>query len=166
MTPERTSTPGVVRWTPSRATCSCRAATIRRWRWPWRASSSAWYQISVAERTLVKISVERARQLDPFSLIANANLARSLYWGHRYDEAIGSYRAVLRLSPGRGGAHAQLGMVLLQKGDAPAALAEIEQEKNETWRMLALPMARGATASVSRTRRALTGSLATGLPNA
>ncbi len=27
------------------------------------------------------------------------------------------------------------------KGDAPAALAEIEQEKNETWRMVALPMA-------------------------
>src|SRR5206468_8130327 len=54
---------------------------------------------------------------------------------------IGSYRALLSVSPGRGGAHAQVGMVLLQKGDAPAALAEIEQEKNEAWGMLALPMA-------------------------
>jgi hypothetical protein len=27
------------------------------------------------------------------------------------------------------------------KGDAPAALAEIEQEKSEVWRMLGLPMA-------------------------
>ena len=31
---------------------------------------------------------ERARELDPFSLIINANLARSLYWARRYDEAI------------------------------------------------------------------------------
>ena len=62
---------------------------------------------------------------------------------------------MLRLSPGRGGAHAQLGMVLLQKGDAPAALTEIEQEKNETWQMVALPMAycalgRGADAEAAR----------------
>ena len=49
----------------------------------------------------------------------------------RYDAAIASYRTVLSLSPGRGGAHSQLGMALLLKGDATAALAEIEQEKNE-----------------------------------
>jgi TolB-like protein/Tfp pilus assembly protein PilF len=78
---------------------------------------------------------------DPVSVVALSNLGAAQCVTGRYDEAIGSYRAVLRLSPGRGGAHAQLGMVLLQKGDAPAALAEIEQEKNETWRMLALPMA-------------------------
>ena len=48
---------------------------------------------------------------------------------------------MLSLSPSRGGAHAQLGTALMQKGDAPAALAEIEQEKNEFWRMISLPMA-------------------------
>jgi TolB-like protein/Tfp pilus assembly protein PilF len=84
---------------------------------------------------------EAAVRRDPVSAATLSNLGAAQCVTGRYDEAIGSYRAVLRLSPGRGGAHAQLGMVLLQKGDAPAALAEIEQEKNETWRMIALPMA-------------------------
>jgi TolB-like protein/Tfp pilus assembly protein PilF len=84
---------------------------------------------------------EAAARRDPISPAALSNLGAAQCATGRYDEAIGSYHAVLRLSPGRGGAHAQLGMVLLQKGDAPAALAEIEQEKNETWRMVALPMA-------------------------
>src|SRR5947209_2931199 len=86
---------------------------------------------------LYEVSARR----DPLSVAALSNLGAAQCATGRYDEAIGSYRAVLRLSPGRGGAHAQLGMVLLQKGDAPAALAEIEQEKNEAWRMMALPMA-------------------------
>ena len=32
-------------------------------------------------------------------------------------------------------------MAMLLKGDAQGALAEIEQEKNETWKMIGLPMA-------------------------
>jgi hypothetical protein len=40
-----------------------------------------------------------------------------------------------------GRAHCQLGMALMQKGDATSALAEIEQEKSEAWRMIGLPMA-------------------------
>lgn len=34
-----------------------------------------------------------------------------------------------------------LGLALLLKGDAASALAEIEQEKTEVWRMIGLPMA-------------------------
>ena len=59
----------------------------------------------------------------------------------RFDAAIASFRTVLILSPGRGNAHAQLGATLLLKGDAPGALAEIEQETAEVWKMLGLPMA-------------------------
>jgi len=40
---------------------------------------------------------ERARQLDPLSLIANANLTRALYWARRYDEAITQARRTLEL---------------------------------------------------------------------
>jgi TolB-like protein/DNA-binding winged helix-turn-helix (wHTH) protein len=42
---------------------------------------------------------ERARELDPFSLIVNANLARSLYWARRYDEAIVQARKTLQMDP-------------------------------------------------------------------
>ena len=58
----------------------------------------------------------------------------------RYDAAIASFRTVLGLSPGRGGARAQLGIALVEKGDAAAALAEIEQEKSEVLRMIGLPL--------------------------
>jgi TolB-like protein/DNA-binding winged helix-turn-helix (wHTH) protein len=42
---------------------------------------------------------ERARDLEPFSLIINANLARSLYWARRYDEAILQAKKTLQMDP-------------------------------------------------------------------
>ena len=42
---------------------------------------------------------ERARDLDPLSLIVNANLARALYWARRYDEAITQARRTQELDP-------------------------------------------------------------------
>jgi tetratricopeptide (TPR) repeat protein len=78
---------------------------------------------------------------DPVNLLALFNLGIDQRSAGRYDAAIASFRTVLSLSPDRGGAHMQLGTSLMQKGDAPAALAEIEQEKTETWRMIGLPMA-------------------------
>jgi tetratricopeptide (TPR) repeat protein len=59
----------------------------------------------------------------------------------RFDAAIASSRTVLSLSPGRGGVNAELGNALLLKGDAQGALAEIEQETSEFWKMIGLPMA-------------------------
>jgi TolB-like protein len=41
----------------------------------------------------------RARDLDPLSLIVNANLTRALYWGRRYDDAIAQARRALELDP-------------------------------------------------------------------
>ena len=78
---------------------------------------------------------------DPVNAHAHANLGTSQRRAGRYDAAIASFRTLLSLSPSRGGAHAQLGTALLLKGDAPAALTEIEQEKSEFWRMVGLPMA-------------------------
>jgi TolB-like protein/DNA-binding winged helix-turn-helix (wHTH) protein/Tfp pilus assembly protein PilF len=45
---------------------------------------------------------QRALQLEPFSLIINANLARGLYWARRYDEAIAQARKTLDLDPSFG----------------------------------------------------------------
>jgi len=42
---------------------------------------------------------EQALQLDPFSLIINANLARSYYWAHRFDDAIIQARKTLQIDP-------------------------------------------------------------------
>jgi len=78
---------------------------------------------------------------DPVNLNVLVNLGYQQRLAGRYDAAIESLRTVLSLSPNRGGAHYGLGMALLLKGDATAALAEIEQEKSEVWRMVGLPMA-------------------------
>ena len=45
---------------------------------------------------------ERARELDPLSVIVNANLARALYRARRYDEAIAQARKTLELDPSFG----------------------------------------------------------------
>jgi tetratricopeptide (TPR) repeat protein len=78
---------------------------------------------------------------DPVNVNALANLGTSQRQAGQFDAAIASFRTVLSLAPGRGGAHFQLGVALLLKGAAPGALAEIEQETSETWKMIGLPMA-------------------------
>jgi len=42
---------------------------------------------------------ERARELDPLSLIVNANLARALYWGRRYEDSIAQAKRTLQIDP-------------------------------------------------------------------
>ena len=46
---------------------------------------------------------QRALELDPLSVIVNANLARALYRARRYDEAIAQARKTLELDPGFAG---------------------------------------------------------------
>jgi TolB-like protein/Flp pilus assembly protein TadD len=78
---------------------------------------------------------------DPVNVSALYNLGFAQRMTGRLDAAIASYRTALSLAPGRGGAHAQLGTALLLKGDAQGALAEIEQEPSEVWKMIGLPLA-------------------------
>jgi len=66
---------------------------------------------------------ERARELDPFSLIINANLLRSLYWGRRYDEAISQAKKTLQMDPKFGVALFWLEGSLRHKGMFKEAVA-------------------------------------------
>jgi TolB-like protein/Tfp pilus assembly protein PilF len=78
---------------------------------------------------------------DPVFVTALFNLAGDQRFAGRLDAAIASYRTVLSLAPGRGAAHANLGIVLLLKSDAQGALTEIEQEPSEVVKMISLPIA-------------------------
>ena len=78
---------------------------------------------------------------DPVNVLVLFNLGITQLWTGRFDASIASFRTVLSLSAGRGGAHYQLGTALLLKGDAVSALTEIEKETSEAWRMVGLPMA-------------------------
>ena len=79
-----------------------------------------------------------ANALDPVSVIGHFNLGAKYLAARRSDEAIASFRAALRLSPGFVNGQAALGLALLQKGDAEAALAEAEKETQEDERLSAL----------------------------
>jgi serine/threonine protein kinase/tetratricopeptide (TPR) repeat protein len=78
---------------------------------------------------------------DPVNVTALFSLGYDQRMAGRLDAAITSVRTVLSLAPGRGAAHAQLGSALLLKGDPQGALAELEQETVDLWKMIGLPMA-------------------------
>src|SRR5438552_12680829 len=70
---------------------------------------------------------KRAIELDPFSLIINADLGTTLMEARRYNDALAQLRATLALDGNFVYAHDILGSVLLLKGDVNAAIAESEK---------------------------------------
>jgi len=98
---------------------------------------------------------------DPVNAIMLPTLGGMYLDAGRYDDAIAHYRTALALSPGFGGAHYGVGIALLLKGHAAAALAEIQQETSEAWRMLGLSMVSHALGR-SRTRLSRRSSASTG----
>jgi tetratricopeptide (TPR) repeat protein len=78
---------------------------------------------------------------DPVNVTSLSNLGAVQIVTGQFDAAIATLRSVLSLSPGRGGEHSLISIAMLLKGDAPAALAEIAQEKSEVFRLIGLPMA-------------------------
>jgi len=73
---------------------------------------------------------------DPLNPTGFGNLGKGYLALGRWDEAIASYRAAQRLSPGRIGIHYFIGVALLLKGDAPAALEETRREEYAILRLL------------------------------
>lgn len=78
---------------------------------------------------------------DPVNTIGHANLGIAYLYAGRLDEAIASIRMALSLSPGFAGAQFAVGVALLLKGDPAGALAAMQQEADESWRRIGLPMA-------------------------
>ncbi|MEY2497662.1 MAG: hypothetical protein QOD12_1218 [Verrucomicrobiota bacterium] len=70
---------------------------------------------------------QRAVELDPLSLIINADLGSTLMIARRYDEAIAQLRRTLALDGNFAYAHWNLGEALYLKGDVKAAIAEYEK---------------------------------------
>jgi len=104
--------------------------------------------------------LEAVVRRDPVNVTALYNLGLAQRWAGRPQLAIASYRTVLSLSPGRGGARYGLGETMLLQGDASAALAEIEQETSEFWRMIGLPMVYHALGQRADSDAALTALIA------
>ena len=70
---------------------------------------------------------QRAVELDPLSLIINADLGSTLMIARRYDDAIAQLRKTLALDGNFAYAHWNLGEALYLKGDVNGAIAEYEK---------------------------------------
>jgi len=79
---------------------------------------------------------------DPVNANARFRLGLSYLRAGRLDEASESYRAVLRLIPGGGIlTNYLLGVALLLDGELDEALQAMQQEGDESWQRIGLPMA-------------------------
>jgi Tfp pilus assembly protein PilF len=71
-------------------------------------------------------AIERARSLEPASLIVNADVAAILYYARRYDDAIVQLHRTIELEPGFVQSHQLLALAYARKGmhkEAAAAMA-------------------------------------------
>jgi TolB-like protein/Flp pilus assembly protein TadD len=95
------------------------------------ATAHQWY----AESGLIPLGrfdeaiaeINRALELDPLSVIINADVGGVLFNARHYDEAIAQLRKTLEMDPGFYYAHWNLGQVLEMKGLTNEAMAEYEK---------------------------------------
>ena len=71
--------------------------------------------------------LKRAQQLDPLSLIINADLGVAFATARRYDESIAQLRKTIEMDPRFYYAHWNLGVALELKGELREALAEYKK---------------------------------------
>src|ERR1700726_4847467 len=93
-------------------------ATAHHW-YAWHLSLSGRYDEAIAE-------MRKAENLDPLSLIINADLAELLVLAHSYDESILQSRKTIEMDPNFALAHNQLAQAYLQKHMYEEAVAELQ----------------------------------------
>jgi TolB-like protein/DNA-binding winged helix-turn-helix (wHTH) protein/Flp pilus assembly protein TadD len=94
-------------------------ATAHHW-YAWHLSLLGRYDEAIAE-------MRKAENLDPLSLIINADLAELLVLAHSYDESIRQSRKTIEMDPNFALAHNQLAQAYLQKHMDDEAVAELQK---------------------------------------
>ncbi len=94
-------------------------ATAHHW-YAWHLSLLGRYDEAIAE-------LKKAENLDPLSLIINADLAELLVIARSYDESIRQSRKTIEMDPNFALAHNQLGQAYLQKHMHDEAVAELQK---------------------------------------
>jgi TolB-like protein/DNA-binding winged helix-turn-helix (wHTH) protein/Tfp pilus assembly protein PilF len=93
-------------------------ATAHHW-YAWHLSLLGRYDEAIVE-------MRKAENLDPLSLIINADLAELLALAHSYDESIRQSRKTIEMDPNFALAHSQLAQAYLQKHMYDEAVAEMQ----------------------------------------
>jgi TolB-like protein/DNA-binding winged helix-turn-helix (wHTH) protein/Flp pilus assembly protein TadD len=87
----------------------------------------AWHLSLLGQYNEAIIEMKKAENLDPLSLIINADLAELLNIAHSYDESIRQSRKTIEMDPNFGLAHNQLGQAYLQKHMPEEAVPELQK---------------------------------------
>jgi len=85
------------------------------------------YLIAMGRFEESKAQMERARELDPLSLILNTGVGLAFYYARQYDAAVEQLRKTLALQPDFLFAQVFLGMTYEQKGLRADAITELEK---------------------------------------
>jgi serine/threonine-protein kinase len=99
---------------------------------PGHATAHTWfaeYLIAMGRHEEAVAEAERARELDPLSLIINSSLGWSLYTAGKYDEAITALHKTLELDPDFPNAHYVLGQTYTEKSMYKEAIAEFKRAR-------------------------------------
>jgi TolB-like protein/DNA-binding winged helix-turn-helix (wHTH) protein/Flp pilus assembly protein TadD len=97
---------------------------------PSDSQTELWYSIyltAVERHDEAVMAARRARELDPFSLPVNINLAQQLYEARRYEDAIAHLNIALELEPLSWGLHWSLGEALRESGRQEEAIQSLER---------------------------------------
>jgi TolB-like protein/DNA-binding winged helix-turn-helix (wHTH) protein/Flp pilus assembly protein TadD len=86
----------------------------------------AWHLALVGRNAEAITEMRKAQNLDPLSLIINADLAELLAITHFSDESIEQSRKTIEMDPNFGLAHNQLAQAYLQKQNTSEAIAELQ----------------------------------------
>jgi TolB-like protein/DNA-binding winged helix-turn-helix (wHTH) protein/Flp pilus assembly protein TadD len=87
----------------------------------------AWHLALVGKNAEAIAEMKTAQNLDPLSLIINADLAELLVIARSYDESIEQSRKTIEMDPNFAFAHNQLGQAYMQKGMEAEAITELEK---------------------------------------
>ena len=87
----------------------------------------AWHLALVGRNAEAITEMKKAQNLDPLSLIINADLAELLLIAHSYDESIEQSRKTIEMDPNFGLAHNQLAQAYLQKQNTGEAISELQK---------------------------------------
>jgi len=99
--------------------------------------------------------LERAVALSPVSFMLHHSLGSAYFHAQRMDDAADSYQIAISLYPeGRVG-HYALGLVRLEQGDVSAAMAEMEAEKSNFFRLHGAALVQHALGNTEATNAAL-----------
>jgi len=94
------------------------------------APAHQWYSamlIALGRFDEAHAEVQRAHELEPFSLTISSDLGRHLYYARRYEEALAAHRRTLETDRNFARAHIETASVLAQTGRASEAVEEFRR---------------------------------------